>query len=75
MKFMTTWALLPGSVKDAAEHFLAGGGNEPEGVTSSVAGTMWRATADSRWLRPTIWQRSISMPHSGPICWNLTPCQ
>jgi len=33
MKFMTTWALLPGSVKDAAEHFLAGGGNEPEGVT------------------------------------------
>ena len=33
MKFMTTWALLPGSVKTAAEQFLAGGGGEPEGVT------------------------------------------
>ena len=32
MKFMTTWALLPGSVKTAAEQFLAGGGAEPEGV-------------------------------------------
>jgi hypothetical protein len=32
MKFMTTWALLPGSVKTAAEQFLAGGGGEPEGV-------------------------------------------
>jgi hypothetical protein len=33
MKFMLTWTLLPGSVKTAAEHFLAGGGGEPEGVT------------------------------------------
>jgi hypothetical protein len=33
MKFMSTWTLLPGSVKDAAKQFLAGGGGEPEGVT------------------------------------------
>ncbi len=33
MKFMSTWALLPGSVKAAAEQFLAGGGLEGEGVT------------------------------------------
>jgi hypothetical protein len=33
MKFMSTWTLLPGSVKAAAEQFLAGGGGEPEGVT------------------------------------------
>ena len=30
---MSTWTLLPGSVKAAAEQFLAGGGGEPEGVT------------------------------------------
>jgi hypothetical protein len=29
---MQTWTLLPGSVKTAAEQFLAGGGGEPEGV-------------------------------------------
>ena len=33
MKFMSTWSLLPGSVKTAAEQFLAGGGLEAEGVT------------------------------------------
>jgi Protein of unknown function (DUF3303) len=33
MKFMSTWSLLPGSVKTAAEQFLAGGGLESEGVT------------------------------------------
>jgi hypothetical protein len=33
MKFMSTWTLLPGSVRTAAEQFLAGGGGEPEGVT------------------------------------------
>ena len=33
MKFMTPWTMLPGSVKTAAEQFLAGGGGEPEGVT------------------------------------------
>jgi hypothetical protein len=33
MKFMSTWALIPGSVKSAAEQFLAGGGLESEGVT------------------------------------------
>ena len=33
MKFMSTWALLPGSIKTAAEQFLAGGGLEGEGVT------------------------------------------
>jgi hypothetical protein len=33
MKFMSTWALLPGSVRAAAEQFLAGGGLEGEGVT------------------------------------------
>jgi hypothetical protein len=32
MKFMSTWSLLPGSVRAAAEQFLAGGGGEPEGV-------------------------------------------
>jgi hypothetical protein len=32
MKFMSTWTLLPGSVRAAAEQFLAGGGGEPEGV-------------------------------------------
>ena len=32
MKFMSTWALLPGSVKAAAEQFLAGI-HEEEGVT------------------------------------------
>jgi hypothetical protein len=32
MKFMQTWTLLPGSVKAAADQFLAGGGGEPEGV-------------------------------------------
>jgi hypothetical protein len=33
MKFMSSWSLLPGSVKAAAEQFLAGGGLEAEGVT------------------------------------------
>jgi hypothetical protein len=33
MKFMSTWTLLPGSVRSAAEQFLAGGGQESEGVT------------------------------------------
>lgn len=32
MKFMSTWSLLPGSVKAAAEQFLASGGAEPAGV-------------------------------------------
>jgi len=32
MKFMSTWSLLPGSVRAAAEQFLAGGGQEGEGV-------------------------------------------
>jgi hypothetical protein len=32
MKFMETWTLIPGSVRAAAEQFLAGGGQEPEGV-------------------------------------------
>ena len=32
MKFMSAWTLLPGSVRTAAEQFLAGGGGEPEGV-------------------------------------------
>jgi Protein of unknown function (DUF3303) len=33
MKFMSTWALLPGSVKATAEQFLASGGLESEDVT------------------------------------------
>jgi hypothetical protein len=33
MKFISTWSLLPGSVKAAAEQFLAGGGLEAPGVT------------------------------------------
>jgi hypothetical protein len=33
MKFIGTWTLLPGSVKAAAEQFLAEGGGEPEDVT------------------------------------------
>lgn len=32
MKFMSTWTLLPGSVKAAAQQFLAGGGAETAGV-------------------------------------------
>ena len=32
MKFMSTWSLLPGSVRAAAEQFLAGGGQPAEGV-------------------------------------------
>ncbi len=32
MKFMSTWTLLPGSVKAAAEQFLADGGQEAAGV-------------------------------------------
>jgi hypothetical protein len=32
MKFMSTWSLLPGSVKSAAEQFLAGAGQPAEGV-------------------------------------------
>jgi hypothetical protein len=32
MKFMSTWTLLPGSVRAAAEQFLADGGGEPKGV-------------------------------------------
>jgi hypothetical protein len=33
MKFISTWTLLPGSVRTAAEQFLAGTATEPEGVT------------------------------------------
>jgi hypothetical protein len=33
MKFMTTWTLLPGSVKAAATDFLAGVGAPEQGVT------------------------------------------
>jgi hypothetical protein len=33
MKFMSSWALLPGSVKAAAEQFLADGAKPPEGAT------------------------------------------
>ncbi|HET6170108.1 MAG TPA: DUF3303 family protein [Terracidiphilus sp.] len=33
MKFMSTWALLPGSVKTAAEKFLAGEGTPAPGTT------------------------------------------
>jgi hypothetical protein len=33
MKFITTWTLLPGSVKDAAEKFLAGEAAPTPGVT------------------------------------------
>lgn len=32
MKFMSTWSLLPGSVKAAAEQFLASGGVPAEGT-------------------------------------------
>lgn len=33
MKFMTTWTMLPGSVRAAAEQFLAGEAAPPAGVT------------------------------------------
>jgi hypothetical protein len=33
MKFMSTWTLLPGSVKAAADQFLAGEAAPEEGVT------------------------------------------
>jgi len=32
MKFMSTWTLLPGSVRSAAEQFLATAGQAPVGV-------------------------------------------
>jgi hypothetical protein len=32
MKFMSTWSLIPGSVKAAAEQFLAGGAAPDEGL-------------------------------------------
>ena len=32
MKFMTTWSLINGSKRSAAEQFLASGGQEPEGL-------------------------------------------
>jgi len=32
MKFMSTWSLIHGSKRSAAQQFLAGGGGEPEGV-------------------------------------------
>ncbi len=33
MKFMSTWTLIPGSVKSAAEKFLAGEATPPPGTT------------------------------------------
>jgi hypothetical protein len=33
MKFMTTWALIPGSIQTAADKFLAGDAAPPAGVT------------------------------------------
>jgi hypothetical protein len=33
MKFMTTWTLLPGTLKEAASRFLAGQAQPSEGVT------------------------------------------
>jgi hypothetical protein len=33
LKFMSTWALLPGSVRSAAEKFLPGEANPSRGVT------------------------------------------
>jgi len=33
MRFMTTWALIPGSVAETATRFLAGEGAPTEGVT------------------------------------------
>lgn len=33
MKFMSTWTILPGTVKEAVNRFLAGQGKPPEGVT------------------------------------------
>ena len=32
MKFMTTWSFLPGVIPEAAERFLAGGGEPDAGV-------------------------------------------
>jgi hypothetical protein len=33
MKFMSTWALVPGTVQEAVDRFLAGDAAPPEGVT------------------------------------------
>ena len=33
MKFMSTWALLPGTMQETVERFLAGEGTPAEGVT------------------------------------------
>lgn len=32
MKFMSTWTVLPGAVREAVNRFLAGQGQPPEGV-------------------------------------------
>ncbi len=68
MKFMSTWALLPGSVKTAAEQFLAGGGLEGEGVT--LLGRWHKADCtggftlyESNSAAAFIWGQ-----RSGPIC-------
>lgn len=33
MKFMSTWRVLPGTLRDTVDRFLAGQGQPPEGVT------------------------------------------
>jgi hypothetical protein len=33
MKFMSTWKILPGTMREAVDRFLAGQANPPEGVT------------------------------------------
>jgi hypothetical protein len=33
MKFMSTWALIPGTIKESVDRFLAGDGAPVEGVT------------------------------------------
>ena len=33
MKFMSTWALLPGTIQETVDRFLAGEGTPAEGVT------------------------------------------
>jgi hypothetical protein len=33
MKFMSTWTVVPGAVREVVDRFLAGEGQPPEGVT------------------------------------------
>ena len=53
MKFMATWNVRPGCVKEAVGRFMAGKGALPEGQSCWDVGTMLTGAAAFRWSRPT----------------------